>query len=173
MPSSNPAARSLEARDALEDGMSGEQDMAIEDIEKEMNKFHRDNNHDHNGMLSNGETNKNEQTSKAEEVSMRAKKPKYGRAKDDNPDVITMDDFNQQVIKEKNLPQDKFDKEKDWDAKIEIYYQRKEWMNFSAKCKDNCKCCGKSTTTIICIIIVVAVVVGTPIVITVFTGGLA
>mmetsp|Transcript_22404 Transcript_22404/g.36009 ORF Transcript_22404/g.36009 Transcript_22404/m.36009 type:complete len:158 (+) Transcript_22404:112-585(+) len=126
MPSSNPAARSLEARDALEDGMSGEQDMAIEDIEKEMNKFHRDNNHDHNGMLSNGETNKNEQTSKAEEVSMRAKKPKYGRAKDDNPDVITMDDFNQQVIKEKNLPQDKFDKEKDWDAKIEIYYQRKE-----------------------------------------------
>jgi hypothetical protein len=46
-----------------------------------------------------------------------------------------------------------------------------EWMNFSARCGDKCKCCSKWGGIILCILIVVAVVVGGPIVITVFTGG--
>mmetsp|Transcript_27038 Transcript_27038/g.37739 ORF Transcript_27038/g.37739 Transcript_27038/m.37739 type:complete len:203 (+) Transcript_27038:113-721(+) len=202
MPSSNPAARSLKVRDALEAGIAGEEDLAIEDIEKEVKEFHHDN-YDRDRIASNQITNENDKNSEAEENSMcTKKKPKYGRTKDNNPDEITMDDFNQKIIKEKKMAQDNFNKKTDWDAKIDTYHQRREirearrraelkqrawerrkaamryvftgqWMNFSAKCKDKCKCCGKSTTTIICIIIVVAVVVGTPIVITVFTGGLA
>ncbi|GAB5367584.1 hypothetical protein AAMO2058_001243200 [Amorphochlora amoebiformis] len=133
------------------------------------------------------------------------KKETYGRETDEAPDEVTLDDFNQQQLRNDVVQKHIYapsNKDRLFDAKIAAYEQRRkkkyeereqelyrrrvekrlqtlkyvatfQWLNFSAKCRDNCKCCGRSTTMIICIVVTVALVVGTPIVITIFTGGLA
>uniref|UniRef100_A0A7S2TK64 Uncharacterized protein n=1 Tax=Lotharella oceanica TaxID=641309 RepID=A0A7S2TK64_9EUKA len=163
-------------------------DIAIEDIEKELAQI---------------DDEEEEEPVPPVGQGFQLPKAKYGRDKDPEPDKITMDDFNQTPLNLPDKQKGNgFDKKRDWDPEIEAYEKRRadkkqrreeelrrrahekriatlkyiftgEWMGFSKKCGEKWKCCGRCTGTIVCIAIVVAIVVGTPIVITMFTGGLA